>query len=75
MTVSTESLAQQIRVLLLVRQLAVAVDVGQLGQPLVQHSGPLTVKLTERDGRGRHRHVDRKYFTSKTSFSSRLSDI
>ena len=62
-TVSTESLAQEIRVLLLVRELAVAVDVGQPGQPLVQLGRPLTVKLTGREGRGRTRHLDRNYFT------------
>ena len=34
--VNTKSLLQEITVFLLVRQVAVAVDVGQPGQPLVQ---------------------------------------
>ena len=63
MTVSTESLVQEVTVLLPVRQLAVAVDVSQPGQPLVQPGGLLTVQLAQGDGGGGRRHLQRKSFT------------
>ena len=65
MTVSTESLVQEVTVLLPVRQLAVAVDVSQPGQPLVQPGGLLTVQLAQGDGGGGRRHLQRNFSHKK----------
>ena len=65
-SVSTKFLLQEITVFLSVRQLAVAVDVGQSCQPLVELGRTLTGQF-----RGWEGHFDGKYFTKKTS-SSRL---
>ena len=48
----TTSLVEKITVLLSIRQLAVAVDVGQPGQPLVQLGRPLAVELGQGDAGG-----------------------